>query len=197
MIIWINGAFGAGKTQAAYELRRRIGNAYVYDPENAGCFIRKNLPATVCTGDFQDYPMWRTVNLEMLRYIMDHYTGVVIVPMTVTSRQYYDELIGGLSADYDVRHIILSAGKKTLLKRLASRLEGRRSWAAQQIDRCITAFDGTIPGHQIDTDHMDIGQVVEAIAAAAGIVIPADDRGVLRRWFDRRMVQWQNIREPG
>lgn len=37
-------------------------------------------------------------------------------------------------------------------------------------------------------------QVVEAVAAAAGITIPADDRGVLRRWFDRRMVQWQNIR---
>lgn len=194
MIIWINGAFGAGKTQAAYELRRRIGNAYVYDPENAGCFIRKNLPASACTDDFQDYPMWRTVNLEMLRYIMDHYTGDVIVPMTVTSRQYYDELIGGLSANYDVKHIILSAGKKTLLKRLASRLEGRRSWAAQQIDRCITAFDSTIPGHQIDTDHMDIDQVVEAVAAAAGIAIPADDRSVLRRWFDRRAVQWQNIR---
>ena len=39
MIIWINGAFGAGKTQAAYELRRRAENAYVYDPENAGYFI--------------------------------------------------------------------------------------------------------------------------------------------------------------
>ena len=39
MIIWINGAFGSGKTQAAYELCRRMRGAYVYDPENAGCFI--------------------------------------------------------------------------------------------------------------------------------------------------------------
>ena len=36
MIIGINGAFGAGKTQAAYELQRRRKGAYVYDPENLG-----------------------------------------------------------------------------------------------------------------------------------------------------------------
>ena len=32
MIIWLNGAFGAGKTQTAWELRRRMADAYVYDP---------------------------------------------------------------------------------------------------------------------------------------------------------------------
>ncbi len=45
MIIWINGAFGSGKTQTAYELHRRLDGSYVYDPENAGYFIRKNLPS--------------------------------------------------------------------------------------------------------------------------------------------------------
>ena len=36
MIIWINGSFGSGKTQAAYELNKRIENSFVFDPENAG-----------------------------------------------------------------------------------------------------------------------------------------------------------------
>lgn len=45
MIIWINGAFGSGKTQTAYELHRRLDGSYVYDPENAGYFIRENLPS--------------------------------------------------------------------------------------------------------------------------------------------------------
>ena len=40
MIIWLNGAFGAGKTQTAYELHRRLPGSYVYDPENAGFFMR-------------------------------------------------------------------------------------------------------------------------------------------------------------
>lgn len=193
MIIWINGAFGAGKTQAAYELRRRMADAYVYDPENAGYFIRKNLPVPVYLDDFQDYPMWRTFNIEMLSYILDQYTGDVIVPMTITDRQYYDEIIGALSVKCDVKHVILSAEKETLMRRLASRLEGRRSWAAQQIDRCIKAFDKSIPGEQIKTDHMKIDQVVEAIAAAAGLSLPPDNRGRFRRWLDRCMIQCDHI----
>lgn len=40
MIIWINGAFGSGKTNTAYELKRRIPNAFVYDPEEAGFLVR-------------------------------------------------------------------------------------------------------------------------------------------------------------
>ncbi|MGN6415163.1 hypothetical protein [Flexivirga sp.] len=32
MLIWINGAFGAGKTQTAHELRRRLPEAQVADP---------------------------------------------------------------------------------------------------------------------------------------------------------------------
>lgn len=30
MIIWLNGAFGSGKTQTAYELHRRLRNSYIY-----------------------------------------------------------------------------------------------------------------------------------------------------------------------
>jgi chloramphenicol 3-O-phosphotransferase len=33
MIIWLNGAFGAGKTQTAFELHSRIPDSYVFDPE--------------------------------------------------------------------------------------------------------------------------------------------------------------------
>lgn len=127
MIIWINGAFGSGKTQTAYELCRRMRGAYVYDPENAGCFIRDNLPPGIRTGDFQDYPMWRGFNLDMLSYIAERYPGDIIVPMTLTSRAYFEEIIGALSRKHEIRHVILYARKKTILKRLASRLEGRSS----------------------------------------------------------------------
>ncbi|NII70905.1 AAA family ATPase [Microbacterium ulmi] len=33
MLIWINGAFGAGKTHTAFELQRRLVGAHVADPE--------------------------------------------------------------------------------------------------------------------------------------------------------------------
>ena len=61
MIIWINGAFGSGKTTCAYELHRRLPNSYVYDPENIGFVIRDNIPDEMKQKDFQDYEQWRSL----------------------------------------------------------------------------------------------------------------------------------------
>lgn len=194
MIIWINGAFGSGKTQTAYELHRRLPNSYVYDPENAGFFIRKNLPKPVQLADFQDYPMWRAFNRDMLDYIAVHYTGDIIVPMTLTNRAYFDEMIGALSRKYEVKHFILYAEKATLLKRLASRLDGKNSWGAQQIDRCIRAFDEDITEVKLQTDNMNILQVVETISELAGISILEDRRSGPKKRFDRLVTKCRHIR---
>ena len=194
MIIWINGAFGSGKTQTAYELHRRLPNSYVYDPENAGFFIRQNLPKPVQLDDFQDYPMWRAFNCDMLDYIAAHYTGDIIVPMTVTSRAYFDEIISALSRKYEVKHFILCAEKAALLKRLASRLEGKSSWAARQINRCIAAFNEDITEIKIHTDHMDILQVVERIGELSGVSLQEDRRNSLKKRLDRLVTQCRQIR---
>lgn len=194
MIIWINGAFGAGKTQAAYELHRRMARSYVYDPENAGYFIRDNIPPEMGEEDFQAHPMWRSFNLEMLDYIASRYEGDIIVPMTITNREYFDEIIGELSKKYEVKHFILWASRETLLKRLASRFEGRRSWGAQQIDRCLNAFDKDIVECKIYTDDLNIDEVVDKIAELSGKTLPEDKRGVLRRLTDRFVTQCKHIR---
>jgi thymidylate kinase len=39
MIIWINGAFGAGKTTLAEELHRRLPDALAFDPEFVGYIL--------------------------------------------------------------------------------------------------------------------------------------------------------------
>lgn len=195
-VIWLNGAFGAGKTKTAYELQRRLPGSYVYDPENAGDFIRKNLPPGMELDDFQDYPMWRTINLDMLRYLLQNRPGPVIVPMTVTSRAYYDQLIGGLSAEYEVRHVVLCASRETILRRLAARGEGSRSWAARQIDRCLQAFEGDIREHRITTDHMTIRQVVQAVADCAGLSLAEDSRSRPRRFLDL-LVTRRHVRQGG
>ena len=194
MIIWINGAFGSGKTQTACELHRRLKNSYVYDPENAGFFIRDNLPDSVRFDDFQDHPIWRSFNYEMLDYISLNYSGDIIVPMTVTNKDYYDEIIGKLSKKYDVKHFILYAEKEIILKRLASRLEGRNSWAAQQIDRCIAAFNGDIAGHKIYTDNLSICQTAEKVAREAGVALSRDERSGFRKFIDRTVTKIKHIR---
>ena len=106
MIVWINGSFGSGKTQTAYELQRRIPNSHVFDPEEAGFYIKKNLPASLALNDFQDYGMWRQINSEMLLYLHKHYDGVVLVPMTVTNAKYLEEITAGLkAAGVDFHHV--------------------------------------------------------------------------------------------
>lgn len=194
MIIWLNGAFGAGKTQTAYALRRRLPGSYVYDPENAGYFIRKNLPPDLHLADFQDHPLWRTITADMLADLADRHPGHIIVPMTIVNRAYYDEIIGVLSRRYEVKHIILCAGRETLLKRLRTRLESKDGWAARQIDRCISAFDRDIPGEKLHTDTLTIDQAAQGVAALCGLTLAPDRRGPLRKALDRAVTQIRHIR---
>ncbi len=194
MVIWLNGAFGAGKTQTAYELRRRLPGSYVYDPENAGFFIRDNLPPGLELDDFQDFPLWRSFNRDMLDYAAARYEGHIIVPMTVTNRAYYDELVGALAERHEVRHFILWAGRETLEKRLASRLERPGSWGHRQIGRCLDAFETQITRERVDTEGLDIGQVAEKIGALCGLTLARDGRGPVRRRLDRLVTLLGHIR---
>lgn len=195
MIIWINGAFGSGKTQTSHELHRRIPESYIYDPENAGYYIRKNIPQQVLKDDFQDYSMWRDFNYSMLKYISSTFDGIIIVPMTVVNPDYFQEIIGRLRNDgVAVHHFTLWASRETLQKRLRSRWEGKHSWAYQQIDRCMDNLADEIFQHHLHTDSMSIQDVAEAMASALNIPLQPDNRGMMKRTWDRMMMQIKHIR---
>lgn len=177
MIIWINGAFGSGKTTAAKRLQKRLPNAYLYDPEQVGFFIRDNLPQDMRLPDFQHHPEWRTFNVEMLTKIARSYDGVIIVPMTLVNRAYYDEIIGTLQRDgIRVDHYILHADKRTLEKRLNQRFEWFNSWGKAQIDRCLHAFHHDITQDKIETNHLSAEQVVEEVAKRSGLTLQTAKR---------------------
>lgn len=195
MIIWLNGAFGSGKTHTAYELKWRIPQSFIYDPEEVGFFIRDNLPAGLSLGDFQDFPMWRDFNFEMLRYISNVFKGVIIVPMTITSESYFNEIVGRIRLEnIQVRHFTLTAKKETLIKRLRKRGDGKNSWPAQQIDRCVTGLKSELFDEHISTDDMTIGQVAEYIAEVCDIKLLPDNRSWLIRKRDKFVIWFKHIR---
>lgn len=188
-IIWINGAFGSGKTQTAHELNDRITDSFVYDPENIGYFIFKNVPKEIKKSDFQDYSQWRNFNYDMIKHIADTYDGILIVPMTIVVPQYYDEIIGKLLADgYDLKHFILCASKEVIHKRLKKRFDGGR-WASRQTDRCLDAFDTKIAGIRIDTETIPIKEVAEQIATECQIKL----KDIKRGFIDRIKTQIRHI----
>lgn len=165
MVIWLNGAFGSGKSTVAQILTEKIGKSYIYDPEEVGFFLWDVFPEEMKRkGNFQHIPLWRDFNFRILRYVSSQYDGTVIVPMTIYTPEYYGEIIEHLAADgICLRHFILDAEKETLLKRLMQRGESEDSWAARHIDICLKAFAEDIKDEKIRTDDISAEEVADEI----------------------------------
>jgi len=195
MIIWINGAFGSGKTAAAFELCRRLPGSAVFDPENFGFFMRKNLPSGILNGDFQDEPLWREVNYRLLKIAAERYPGHILVPMTITNPQYYGEIIETLRRDgVDVRHVLLKVDGETLRKRLKKRFDGKNSWPAKQIPRCLAAFENPLFENGIDTRGKSVARVAEEIARICGVELKRETKSKFSRWFGQKFISIKHIR---
>lgn len=63
MLVWINGPFGGGKTQTAFELHRRLPGSVVCDPEYIGFGLHRAMPVAL-RKDFQDFPAWRQASMR-------------------------------------------------------------------------------------------------------------------------------------
>lgn len=157
MVVWLNGSFGVGKTTVANELVKKLDDAFLYDPENLGAFLRDNLKYSY--NDYQDYCLWRKLNYEIIKDLNDHYK-YIIIPMTLTNKDYYNEIIGNLiSTKLEVKHIILTASKEIINKRLNGRID-TTEWSYKQVDRCLKAFENDIPGEKINTDNKNVNDIV-------------------------------------
>ena len=60
MIVWLNGAFGAGKSTTAKALVALAPRLRLFDPEWVGYLLRANLSDHEFT-DFQQLRPWRTL----------------------------------------------------------------------------------------------------------------------------------------
>lgn len=160
MIVWLNGSFGVGKTTIANELVNLLDDAFIYDPENLGAFLRDNLKYNY--NDYQEYDLWRKFNYKIIKDLNDHYK-YIIVPMTLTNKDYYNEIVGNLiNSDLKVKHIVLEASKETINKRLDSRKD-TTEWSYEQVDRCLKAFKNDIVGDKINTDNKSIDDITKEI----------------------------------
>lgn len=197
MLLWINGPFGGGKTQTAYELHRRLPGSVVCDPEMVGFGLHRTMP-TELRGDFQDLPAWRQGVFEVLDLVLNKHDGVVIAPMTVVNPAYFDETVGRLrETGHDVRHFALLAERETVLNRLRERsLFGLRhdSFAVDRVDDCLNALRQPEFAEHIHTDHITIREVADRIATSAGLTLTPNTDGPVRAQWNRVLVGIKHIR---
>lgn len=179
MIVWINGAFGAGKTSAARELIDLIPNSTFYDPELTGAGLRSLLPQKKLAEvtDVQDLPIWRRLVVDTAAALLAEVGGVLVVPMTLLRQEYRDEIFGGLaSRRIPVRHVLLSPEETILRQRIADRPqfpgdpergEGAGPGAYEHIEPYRSALDWiTGDAHTIDNSALTARETAEAIAEA-------------------------------
>ncbi|MCX5332426.1 MULTISPECIES: AAA family ATPase [unclassified Streptomyces] len=208
MLLWINGPFGGGKTQTAYEIQRRLPASVVCDPEHAGFGLRRMLPPEL-RGDFQDLKAWRQGVVEVLDLALTKHDGVVIVPMTVTDSGYFAETVGRLGElGHDVRHFTLLAQRETVIKRLRERgfghlLQyvggknaglGRETWAVQQLDHCLERLREPEFAEHLWTDESTVPKTADRIAVLAGLRLRPNNEGALRTRLRQVRVGVKHIR---
>lgn len=127
MIIWLNDAFGAGKTTTADELVALVPGSRLFDPETVGALLRANLTDYEMT-DFQEWAPWGVLVVaaaaELTRFTGQH----LVCPQTVLTRPLMDEILHGLgAAGLDVRHVLLDAEEDALRDRI-DRSPCARQW---------------------------------------------------------------------
>ncbi|MFP3988934.1 AAA family ATPase [Streptomyces sp. E11-3] len=149
MIVWVNGAFGSGKSTLVDELRPRWPEALVYDPEMVGYVLREIVE--VPTGDFQDLRLWRRQVGDLAVGLVEEYRRPVLVPMTVVNPGYVGEIFGVLKdAGIDVHHFFLKVSREVLEERIDGRSftpdnpeqdERVRRWCKARIEPCMAGAD--------------------------------------------------------
>jgi hypothetical protein len=210
VLIWINGPFGGGKTQTAYELQRRLPGSVVCDPELVGFGLQRMAPPRL-RGDFQDFAAWRHGVTEVLQVTLDSLAGPVIAPMTLVEPQYFEEIIGRLRGDgYVVHHVALLASRELVVRRLRERTVGhalnrwlhassraprRESFAVSNVDRCLERLQDPLFAEQLWTDDLSIPEVAERVATSAGLSLTPTSGGLLRQrfrqtWTGLRHIRW-------
>ncbi|MCW5253454.1 MULTISPECIES: NUDIX hydrolase [unclassified Streptomyces] len=181
-VVWINGAFGAGKTSTARELIELIPDSTLFDPEIIGGALAHLLPAKrlADTGDLQDLPIWRRLVVDTAAALLAELGGTLVVPMTLLRQEYRDEIFGGLAARrIAVRHILLTPAETILRERMALRdippdpsggdpRAGR--WCDDRIEPYRTALASWLAAdaHPIDTGALTPYETAVRITEAVG-----------------------------
>lgn len=165
MVVWINGAFGVGKTSVARRLVQLWDGAVLLDPERIG-FVVSRLSIKGQRGDFQDLSAWRTWTVRAVT-LAAKLRRRIVVPMTIVNAAYFEEIVGTLRQRTDLLHFTLMAPPQIIRDRLRARGSARR-WGEQQLERCTSALADARFATHVETADLPVEEVARHVYASVG-----------------------------
>lgn len=122
-VVWINGTFGVGKTTTAKAVAASRADLRVFDPEEVGFMLRRNL-ADYPVDDFQDGPSWRQLVAHTAGALIEQTGQSLVVPQTVLSQPYWNEIKRLLlRLRIGVTHVLLDCTPDVLVQRIRASQE--------------------------------------------------------------------------
>jgi len=169
VIIWLNGAFGVGKTTTARHLVGDLPNARLFDPEHVGYMVAEHLRDHAFT-DFQQLAPWRTLVPTVMDQV-SRFTGQgLVAPQSVLVEAYWQELQAGfVEHSLDVVHVLLDADPDVMQARIrGDEIERQASgWRLDHLAAYAAARDWLLAAADlvVDTTCLTPSEVSAAIWA--------------------------------
>jgi hypothetical protein len=194
VLIWLNGAFGVGKTSLAFEMQALHPEALVFDPEELGFALRRAVSPS-SRGDFQDDPLWRELVVTSLERLLARTSRPIIAPMTLVNALYFEEIVGELNArGFDVRHFALIASKETILRRLKKRGDFGETFAHRHLERCVQALAQPSFAVHVDTEAVSVEGLARGLLERVGLRVSDRLESAWAQRVRRWRVWWQHVR---
>jgi hypothetical protein len=179
LIIWLNGAFGVGKTTATTAMIRQAPRMAAFDPEEIGSLITRVRCAP--SGDYQDLPAWRHLVIATVAELAGHACAPLVVPMTLLNEGYAREIFDGIHGrGAQITHVVLHCEPDELAARIdgdmldgtAAVVAARRIWRHSR----LPAYYQAVPMlHRlgkplvIDTTKLSAAEVARRVLRSAAI----------------------------
>lgn len=110
-VLWINGAFGAGKTTTARLIRTRVPGSVIVDPEEIGSMLRPVLQPVAPVRDFRAWNAWRELVAATLNAVVRELPAsgprLAIVPQTITEEDHWSQITAALHGDIQLVPVAL------------------------------------------------------------------------------------------
>lgn len=178
VIVWLNGAFGVGKTTTARELLAVVPGSRVFDPETVGAMLRDNL-ADRPTADFQQWAPWRSLVVATAAELTTFTGQHLVCPQTLLAADYLDEVLGGL-ADRGLRtlHVLLDVDETELRRRIEASAQARQ-WRLEHMAEYAAARDRMRARADVvvDTSSIPVAEVATRISRQILRELPATGSG--------------------